>query len=364
MASLIGHFLGETETPEKPRMKLIIRAQIGDNSSYDFHTRIIVDGLLARGWQLCLVPYNQDAWTRVIPKKYDQLLSRQPQFDAPTLIIHPPKQFPDDPQRTVYSTMWETTRIPNNWIGNLNRCKALIIPTMANILSLSGQGVNVPMHKVPFGIDTETFTYQDFENRPYTVFGTSGITRHGWPRKGFDECVEAFIKAFPTGNEKVELHCKAYPKDPLPGFTDGRIIVDQGEWPKDKLRDWYASLDVYLCMSKGEGWGLMPHEAAAVGRPSILPNFFGFSEHMTPEISYPVDYDLVPATHYYEGQGVWADPDVDHAAQLMRHIHNNRDELAKKSKAASAHARRYTYARMVDGYVKVIEKYFSKSHGY
>jgi len=85
---------------------------------------------------------------------------------------------------------------------------------------------------------------------------------------------------------------------------------------------------------------------------------------MTPEVSYPVEYDLVPATHYYEGQGVWADPDVDHAAQLMRHIHNNRDELIRKSKAASAHARRYTYARMVEGYVRVIEKYFSKSNGY
>lgn len=68
MASWIGHFRSATKEPDPDRMKLIIRAQIGDNSSYDFHTRIIVDGLLARNWELCLVPYNQDAWTRVIPK--------------------------------------------------------------------------------------------------------------------------------------------------------------------------------------------------------------------------------------------------------------------------------------------------------
>tara|TARA_X000001382_G_scaffold31533_1_gene20447 strand:+ start:412 stop:1512 length:1101 start_codon:yes stop_codon:yes gene_type:complete len=366
MASLLRHFFGVTEKPvtPDPKMKLIVRAQIGDNSSYDFHTQIIVDGLLKRKWELCLIPYNDDAWTRIIPKRYDRILARQPQYDAPTLIIHPPKQHPDDPQRTIYSTMWETTRIPQNWVGNLNRCKALIIPTMANMLALSGQGVTAPMHKVEFGIDTDAFQPREFPVRKHLVFGTSGITRHGWPRKGFDECVEAFTRAFPTGREKVELHCKAYPKDPLPGFTDGRIVIDQGEFPKDKLADWYASLDVYLCMSRGEGWGLMPHEAAAMGRPSILPMFFGFSEYMQADMCYPVEYDLVPATHYYEGNGAWAEPDVDHAAQIMRHIYNNQDELIAKSKASAKRAREYSYTRMVDGYAKVIEKYFPKSHGY
>lgn len=346
-------------------MRLIIRGQIGDNSSYDFHSRIIIDGLLERGYELCIIPMNQDAWTRRIPEKYDSRLARQPTIDAPTLVIYPPKYLPDDPQRTIYSTMWETTRIPDPWVRNLNVSKAVIIPSMSNIIALSGQGVTAPMHQVPFGIDVDAFQPSKPKERPYVVFGTSGISKHGWPRKGFDEVVEAFQEAFPRGNEPVELRIKCYPKDPLPGFSDSRIAIDQGTWPKDKLADWYKSIDVYVCMSKGEGWGLMPAEAAACGRPSVLPIFFGFSDHITQEMSFPVDYKLVSATDSYEGMGLWAEPDVMHCAAVMRDIVTNREMLIKKGQKSYRQARQFTYNRMVDGYVEVIRETFKGTkYGY
>jgi len=59
MSSMLKHLRGTSARPMDKR--LIIRGQLGDNSSYDYHSRIIVDGMLERGWDLCVVPYNSDA---------------------------------------------------------------------------------------------------------------------------------------------------------------------------------------------------------------------------------------------------------------------------------------------------------------
>lgn len=344
--------------------KLIIRGQLGDNSSYDYHSRIIIDGMLDRGWDLCVVPYNSDAWSRVLDERYERIISRQPRWDAPTLIIHPPKQTPDDPDRTVYSTMWETTRIPQAWVRNLNQCRAVIVPSRPNIMTFSAQGVTSPMHCVPFGIDTSVFFASRNEPSETLVFGTSGISRHGWPRKGFDEVVDAFLAAFPKGDEDVELRIKCYPRDPVPSWTDKRIKRDEGEWPKKALADWYRSIDVYVSMSKGEGFGLMPLEAMACGRPSVIPAWFGPEAYATDSNSFLVDYDLVPATNYYEGQGLWCDPSVESAANILRTLYRRPEMVGIKALQAARDASKFTYEKMVDGYIKVIEKHFFSTYGY
>lgn len=339
-------------------MRLVVRCQVGDNSSYAFHSDIIIKGLQSRGYELCIIPYNQCAWKRRLPKSIDDCLRRQPVFDAPQLIIHPPRHTSDDPKRTIYSTMWETTRIDPIFLYGLNASRALIVPSEQNILTFSAQGVTPPMHQVPFGIDTDVFKPKDFIERDTLVFGTSGISRHGWPRKGFDEVIDAFLMAFPDEDDDVELRIKCYPRDPVPKYQDPRIQLNKAEWRKPRLAKWYESIDVFVCMSKGEGWGLMPHEAMACGRPSIIPIFFGLAGFCDQSVSFPVSYDLVPSTNYYEDRGLWANPSVEDAAAQMRSIYKNREPMYAKGKLGEVKAAEFTYDRMAGGYAKVIESYF------
>ena len=344
----------------KEEKKLLVRCQLGDNSSYDFHSRIILDGLIESDIKPYIFPYNAESFNKNLPPKYKKFISlKYNKSNLPELIIHPPKNLPNYFKRTIYSTMWETTKIPEEYIYNLNQCEAVVLPSKPNINTFSAQGVNCLMYDVPLGIDIHTFTEKNkVRAKNKIVFGTSGISRHGWPRKGFTEAVEAFLKAFPNGNENVEFRIKCYPNDPRPSYEDKRIICDEGEWQKEKLANWYRSLDCFVSMSKGEGFGLMPLEAMSCGTPCIIPNWFGPETYATEFNAFLVNYKLVPATNYYEGMGLWCEPNVKHCSEIMKGIYKNTEKILSKGQKASSDARKFTFEKMQSSYIKILNKHF------
>ena len=78
-----------------------------------------------------------------------------------------------------------------------------------------------------------------------------------------------------------------------------------------------------------EGFGLGIAEAMALGKPVIATHYSGPADFMTAANSYPVDYRLVPIPRdygpYLEGF-TWAEPDLEQASRLMRHVVEHRDE--------------------------------------
>src|SRR5439155_23873151 len=64
-------------------------------------------------------------------------------------------------------------------------------------------------------------------------------------------------------------------------------------------------------------------EALVRGKPVIATGFSGNTDFMTPENSFLVDYALSRVGtegENYPPDGHWADPDLDHAAELMRRV--------------------------------------------
>lgn len=362
----IKHFknLKEKKVPEtsvsvtKEEKNLLIRCQLGDNSSYDFHSRILLDGLIESDITPWVLPYNR--LNRSLPSKYKKLISsKYEKSNFPELIIHTPQNIPNLFKKTIYCTMWETTKIPEEYIYNLNQCEAVIVPSKPNINTFSAQGINCAMYDVPFGIDIHTFTKKNkIRIKNKIIFGTSGISRHGWPRKGFTEAIEAFLKAFPNGSENVEFRIKCYPNDPRPNYKDERIICDEGEWEKEKLANWYKSLDCFVSMSKGEGFGLMPLEAMSCETPCIIPNWFGPETYATEVNAFLVDYKLVPATHHYEGMGLWCEPSVEHCSKIMKDIYKNPEKILSKGQKAHSDAQKFTFEKMQSGHIKILNKHF------
>lgn len=101
--------------------------------------------------------------------------------------------------------------------------------------------------------------------------------------------------------------------------------------------------DCYLSPHRAEGFGLTLLEAMRLGKPVIGTAYSGNTDFMTAENSYLLDYSLTTLTRdygpYFRG-AVWADPDVDHAARLIRDVVEHPGEAAARGARARADVER------------------------
>lgn len=99
----------------------------------------------------------------------------------------------------------------------------------------------------------------------------------------------------------------------------------------------------YVSLHRAEGFGYTLAEAMWLGKPVIATGYSGNLDFMTAENSYLVDYRLVPigsGNGPYPPDGVWAEPDVEHAARLMRQVFDDRDAAAARGALAAEDIRR------------------------
>ena len=98
---------------------------------------------------------------------------------------------------------------------------------------------------------------------------------------------------------------------------------------RDDLYGLMSAADAYASLHRSEGLGLTMAEAMLLGKPTIATGYSGNLDFMTPDNSYLVNYDravIAEATWPYPQGCVWAEPSVEHAAELMRHVFDNPDE--------------------------------------
>ena len=103
-----------------------------------------------------------------------------------------------------------------------------------------------------------------------------------------------------------------------------------------------AACDCYVSLHRSEGFGFTVAEAMALGRPVIATGYSGTLDFMTPENSYFVDYELVPigeGADPYPPDGEWAQPSVEHASRLMRHVVDHPEEARARGERARADIR-------------------------
>ena len=106
-----------------------------------------------------------------------------------------------------------------------------------------------------------------------------------------------------------------------------RISIYCGYWQANEVQDLVAACDVYVSLHRSEGTGLTISDAMGLGKPVIATNWSGNTDFMNESNSYPVSYKLVPLTKthgpYCKG-AIWAEPSIDHAAELMHFVYANR----------------------------------------
>ncbi len=142
--------------------------------------------------------------------------------------------------------------------------------------------------------------------------------------------VDAFKRAFaPSDPVRLVVKCVNGDDDPTGLAAVYRaaggypVSVYDGYWSAQEVRDLMAACDAYVSLHRSEGAGLTISDAMALGKPVIATGWSGNMDFMTVANSYPVRYELVAVEEtvgpYHAGE-TWADPSVEHAAALMRHV--------------------------------------------
>ncbi|MFD2397770.1 FkbM family methyltransferase [Prauserella oleivorans] len=160
--------------------------------------------------------------------------------------------------------------------------------------------------------------------------------------------VTAFQRAFP-GRDDVRLVLKAINGDLHPHDAerlrvavadDPRIELIERYLSTEELAELYASSDCYVSLHRSEGFGLTVAEAMARGMPVISTAYSSTTEFLDESTGWPIPYRLVPVgpgCTPYHPDALWADPDLDAAADAMRQIADDPAEAARRGLAARRH---------------------------
>jgi len=98
-----------------------------------------------------------------------------------------------------------------------------------------------------------------------------------------------------------------------------------------------ASCDCFVSLHRSEGFGLAVAESMYLGKPVIATGWSATSEYLDRDNGLPVRFSLVEIGENhgpYARGSTWAEPDIGHAAELMRRIASDPSEAARIGAAA------------------------------
>ena len=291
------------------------------------------------------------------------------QIDYDTVVVNTvPEYYPiwrsrEPNKRIIGSTVWETDMPPRHWIGILNDLDGLTVPCRWNMDVFRRHGVSTRTAVIPHipsndRIDGIADRIGD-TNNTYTFYTIGTWTA----RKAMWATIESYLNAF-VKDDPVCLFIKTTERDFTrrgfgPFFHNTRGFVRRilrshpspasirlvtNELAKDSMLAIHAKGDCYVSLSHSEGWGLGAYDAATFGNPVIITGFGGQLDYLKSGVAYLIDYRLIPVKDdrghgSYSSDQHWAEADMRHASNLMRHAFENQDEARQRGAMLSEYVR-------------------------
>jgi glycosyltransferase involved in cell wall biosynthesis/2-polyprenyl-3-methyl-5-hydroxy-6-metoxy-1,4-benzoquinol methylase len=153
--------------------------------------------------------------------------------------------------------------------------------------------------------------------------------------------IEAFKRAFPPGSgpilvlksinggkKRAEL---ARVREAAAAHPDIRVVDEFV--PAEHVQGLTALCDSYVSLHRSEGFGLTIADAMAYGKPALATRYSGNLTFMDDDNSYLVEAGLATVPEgvpNYPAGSVWAEPNVEQAAALMRELVENPKEAGER----------------------------------
>lgn len=345
------------ETEAWARAPLALRGYLASYTGYGQICEHLGRGLDREG-----IPFRFDGLelkTDFLPPRpwvVARMAGSAPPLGTPTLQLTTPWTPVRRGNPTVFFSMWETSRIKPLFVEHLNAAKAVVVPCRWNAEGFRESGVTVPIHVIPLGVDpAEGYTPKPWpQGKPFT-FGMAARMESGGLRKGLNEGMAAFVRAFDRGQD-VRLSVKVYPDcvHSLRVPNDQRIDVVTEPYTPAQMADWYGSIDCLFVPSKGEGWGLHTLQAMACGRPVIAAVYGGTAAFFEGPCGWELPFVEAPSGEFYAGVGNWCVPTEEGMVEALRAAFTNPEECRRKGDLAAARAQEFSWARTGRELVKIL----------
>ena len=164
-------------------------------------------------------------------------------------------------------------------------------------------------------------------------------------RKNPEGAMAAFKEAFPASKYRnCELVLKTHHLTPEERerlhetANDSRIVVVEGFLSELEIQRMFLESDCVISLHRSEGFGLNLARAIASGVPLVATNYGGCAEWL--ENCHKVRWTPHEITlqDYYPLGAFWAEPDIEHAARLLRYVYDHPEECRDQAAIAQREA--------------------------
>jgi glycosyltransferase involved in cell wall biosynthesis len=294
----------------------------------------------------------------------DPFCNRQIPYDV--VVVHMvPEYYPqwaakEQGKRLVGYTVWETNKLPQHWPPDLSAVEKVLVPCSWNKQVFEEASLQPPVEVVPHSLERngpiDPNLGIDIGPDEFVFYAISTWT----PRKAISKLIDAYLMAFTT-DDPVVLVLKTNEWDMSRYFIPylrrflyssqrslnamtkrfprpARIVLITDRLSDAQIRGLHQRGDCFVSLCRSEGWGMGAFDAAGCGNPVIITGYGGQLAYLPKDLAYLIDYRLVAVDvamgkRSYSPDQMWAEPEIDHAAQLMRQVFENRDEARERGQA-------------------------------
>jgi ADP-heptose:LPS heptosyltransferase/SAM-dependent methyltransferase len=359
----------QTDSPPRRNMhaendlSLVYYGYVFDASGYGQAARGYIHALERAGVKLSVVDLAARRPRQVRDELVEARVGRAATADVHLFHGIPPQwaRFAGGVDNAIGMTVWETDAMPAQWQGALGQVREVWLPCDYNV-EVFGKSLDKAIFKLPHpwlpsqigasgagelpGIGASDFVF-------YSIF-------HWQERKSPRGLIESFLRAFPAEPDavlvlKVNAEAARVAARELEELrrqtaSSARVQIHSEAWPETRIEALHARGDCYVSLHRGEGWCYPLFEAAGRGTPVVATDYSGPLEYLDRDAHKLVRHNLCPVRQsyiYYHPRMRWAEPDLEHASELMRGVYQNRDAArAQAAQAASKLREDYSLERV------------------